>query len=268
MKRISIFIIVLLVIQGSVCRAYIDNDCPLRFRTRWSMFKQGLISGDIHYSPYAWAVADRSGLVPGYVRYNPYAWTFHSSGLVYDCGGYGVDVSPNYSPDYNVFGAYYNAGRAKSSYACSNTYSSNSGQMSYDDKVRARSMRIERRKQARNLQQSQRWEDNDLVISEFLKDRNIDFRTDNFLRIDGRTVSVNFVLEDSDVVVKYWDPEQIQLLLDKPEYKQLIFEKYLQTWSDFCKEYLGSGGKICQIVSADKNEIASQLTQCSELNEG
>ncbi len=267
MKRISMVAISILVIQSGVCRAYYDN-CSNRYRTRWSFYKQGLVSGHVRYSLYAWSKAGGSGLVPGNVRYSPYAWESGTAGLVYDpwCGS----ISPHYSPRYNVvrgsYEGFYDSSQIGSD--CNKSCSSEPTQMSYDQKLQARSMRIKRMKQSRNSGHSKRQEDNDLIVSEFLKSRNIKFRTDCFLRIDGRTVSVNFLLEDSDVVVKYWDPEQIVLLLDKPEYKQIIFENYLQKWVDFCEQYLGSGGKICQVVSADEREIISQLINSSELNDG
>lgn len=264
------FIIVLLVIQAGVCQAY--SYSSNRYRTRWSFHKQDLISGYVRYSPSAWASAGGSGLVPGNVRYSPYAWKFGTSGLVYDpwCGS----TIPRYSTLYNAahgsYVGYSDSNQAKSNGQCDcgNSCSSGATQMSYDEKLQARSMRIKRMKESRNLQQAQRQEDKDLIVSEFLKSRNIAFRTDSFLRIDGRTVSVNFLLEDRDVVIKYWDPEQILLLLDKPEYKKIIFDNYLQTWADFCGQYMGSGGKICQVVSADEKEIVSQLIHSSELNEG
>jgi hypothetical protein len=91
---------------------------------------------------------------------------------------------------------------------------------------------------------------------------------DRLLAIDNKTISVNFVLRKKNIIIKYWNPEEIQSLIQKPEYKRSYYEQYAQQWKDLCKKHQEKGGKIYLIESADRNEILNKLSLCQELTEG
>ena len=264
MKRISILTIVVLLAVTSVAEArrhgYGHRRGHDRHRVRWSIHTQSLISGDLYYSPYAFRFGS-TGLVPYYVRYSPYAFSFeHPSGLVNDFAGYTRNV--NYRPrDYSYKGA------SRVGYDCSN----NSSNLSYDPKnyerrMAARRAEAQRIREARKEKGQARQEDGSRFVTNYLKSRNVDFKTHNYLSIDSQTVSVSFLLEEKNMIVKYWNPDEIDLLENKSEYKRNAYIKYLQDWNDFCAEYVGKGGKVCQIVSADQKDICSKLMQCRELD--
>ncbi len=264
MKRISILSIFLLVTMCSVSQG--RHYCSIRYRTRWSVYRQGLISGDLYYSPYAFQYGN-DGLVPGNVRYSPYAFDYEHSGLVYDpwCR-MSTSLNPIYY-DINRNSDYNNHKRQKSSCAsyCESSNSFNEAKVSYQEKMEVRKANIRKLAESRSQSAAERREDGDMIVSRYLKSKNIEYQLNNYLRIDGRTVSVNFLLKDKNIIIKYWDPEQIDLLESKVEYKQLNYVRYLQEWNNFRSRYLQAGGKVCQIISADGNEIISKLERSGEL---
>lgn len=88
------------------------------------------------------------------------------------------------------------------------------------------------------------------------------------LRIDGRTININFLLKDKNLLITYWDLDQVQSLLQQPGYHRSYFEKHEKEWKNLCNKYTQAGGKVYPITSADENEILARLTLCSELNGG
>lgn len=263
MKRISIVAIVVLLAATSMVRArrygYGHRRSYNRHRVRWSMHTQSLISGDLYYSPYASGFGN-TGLVPCWVRYSPYAFSFkHPSGLVSDFASYTSNV--NYRPrNYDSKGSY------RVNYDCDNNCSNLSyNPESYQRRMAARRAAAQRTREARKEKKRNKQEDGVRFVSNYLKSRNVDFKTHNYLRIDSRTVSVSFILEDKNMIVKYWNPDEIDLLESKAEYKKNAYIKYLQDWNEFCTEYMNQGGKICQIISANQKDIYSELMRCQEL---
>ncbi len=271
MKRISILTIVLLMVMTSVteARRYGYRHGSNRQRVRWSIHTQSLISGDVYYSPHAFRFG-HTGLVPYWVRYSPYAFSFkHPSGLVNDFASYTRSV--NYNPrDYSNKGT----GRAGCDSGCyANGCGNNASNLdynreSYQQKLASRKARSRQLREAREQREQIRQEDGSRIVATYLKSRNVDFKKHNYLRIDSQTVSVSFLLEDKNIIVKYWNPEEIELLADKSEHKRNTYTKYLQQWKDFCADYTSKGGKVCQIVSADQKDICSMLMQCQELTDG
>jgi hypothetical protein len=264
MKRISILTIVVLLAVTSVAGArrysYGHHRGFDRHRVRWSIHTQSLISGDLYYSPYAFRFGS-TGLVPYWVRYSPYAFSFeHPSGLVNDLASYTRNV--NYRPrDYS------RQSTARAGYDCRGNYSNLSyDPESYQQRMAVRRAEAQRIREARKEKVPVRQEDESRFVSNYLKSRNVDFKTHNYLRIDSRTVSVSFLLEDKNMIVKYWNPDEIDLLESKSEYKRNAYIKYLQDWNEFCAEYVNKGGKVCQVISADQKDIFSKLMQCRELD--
>jgi len=287
MKRISVFTIAVLMLMHSVTNAHYYH-IPVRFRTRYSPYAfsynhpSGLICGDLQYSPYAFSYNYPSGLVPYYVRYSPYAFSYenpsglvpyyfsyhpyafshkHPSGLIseycsyyclpyaYSCRSSGlVDCDTNFYRDAYSYKpavkppAKYLSTQLKTGLAPCLTQSPKRGFNGSDGKE---------------------------IIYGYLKSNNIDdFDVDRLLKIDNKTISVNFVFRDKNIIIKYWNPEEIQSLMQQAGYQKSYYQKYEQQWKDFCREYKEKGGKVYQIESADKEEILSKLSLCQELIEG
>ncbi len=266
MKRISVLIIMLTFVPGVTKASYFSSS--VRYRTRWSPYVFGLVSGEVRYSPYAFNY-HHSGLVPYWLRYSPYAFSYkHPSGLISEYwSGYGSYYSPRVSY-YNHSGLV-DCNARQSSHAFGHNPSNSFDQMkkSYEGKL-TRKATIEKLKQDRRKMNMTRQTKREEIICRYLKNKNIDFKTNRFLKIDNKTVSVDFLLKDKNILIKYWNPEEIQSLAQQPEYKRNFYEKYRESSSSFCEEYKRTGGKVYQIEAANEKEILAKLMLCHELNDG
>jgi len=280
MKRISVLTIAILMVVPAVTKA--RSYVSVHYRVRWSPYAfsykhpSGLVSGDVYYSPYAFGYA-HSGLVPGNIRYSPYAFSYNYSGLVADPWSSVYCYLPN---RYFPYASHphscrppvvVDCGARHSSYAFTNQDSISADVMknSYENKLQARRAIIGKLKQDRRKINMLRGKDGKEIICSYLKSKNIDdFKTDRILRIDNKTVSVNFMFRDKNIIVKYWNPKEIQALVKQTGYKRNFYEKYKERSSNFCEQYKKAGGKVYQIESANEKEILAKLMLCPELNDG
>lgn len=283
MKRISVLTIVVLTIVAGVTEA--RSYTPLRYRVRWSMYTHSLIAGDVYYSPYALRPG-HSGLVSGNVYYSPYAHRPGSSGLVRDNVRYSIYALGNkhsglvadprgrlscypYSPHHGIchHPVATCCGTSQSSCAVSHE-ASNLAQAQTSNKVRleAREERLRTLRQARKQVFTTGQTDGREIICNYLKNKNIEFRTNRTLQIAGKTISVDFRLKDRNIIIKYWNPVEILALEQEPDYRRKVYERYLESWADFCGKYQKSGGKIYQIITADTEEILAKLTLFHDQN--
>ena len=276
MKRISMFTIVMLMLVPSLSHAryYGISVC---FRTRHSPYAfshkhpSGLIDGELQYSPYAVGYYP-GGLIPYWLRYSPYAFSHkHPSGLISDYGPY-YYLPYGYYPyayRYKYLGPVDCNPHSYSTSGYKHANLSNGTRNSYEEKLRAQSDRTRRLRDYRNRINMIREKDGKEIIYNHLKSKNIDdFEVDRIFSVDNETVSVNFVFRDKNLIIKYWNPEQIQALLQQPGYKRNFYEKYEQTWKDLYEKYKQAGVKVYHIESASKEEILNKLSLCHELNEG
>ena len=271
MKRISISAVVLLVVTAGVAEArpvygyfgfgYNSN----RYRTRWSMYTHGLISGDLHYSPYALGHG-RTGLAEGHVRYSPYAFGSGRSGLVSDERS---RYSYGYAPVlYHVVNRYVPVGQS-----CQSTNTSRSSEYGHQSRalkrhretLEERKARIAALAVARKERSAARANDGKEIITAYLKGNNIPFRITRILSIEGKTVSVDFLVNDGKTIIKYWNPAEIPSKGKQQQLKRKFFENYVQSWKVARDEHLQAGGSVHQIISSDRSEILAKLPQCPDL---
>ncbi|MFB0524868.1 MAG: hypothetical protein ACETVZ_04965 [Phycisphaerae bacterium] len=269
MKRISMFTIVMLMLVPSVSKARSRYyGISFRFRIRHSPYAfshkhpSGLIDGDLQYSPYAFSREYPSGLIPYWFRYSPYAFSNkHPSGLISDYGAY-YYLPYGYYPyayRYKYFGPVDCNPHSYSTSGYKHANLSNRTRNSYEEKLKAQRYRT-------NIAGEPGGKE---IIYNYLKSKNInDFEVDRIFSVDNKTVSVNFVFRDKNLIIKYWNPEQVQALIQQPGYKRNFYEKYEQNWRDFSQKYKQAGGKIYQIEAANGKEILSKLLLCPELSEG
>ena len=293
MKRISLFAIVILTIAPGVTKAYIYGYGygygSFRYRTRWSPYafshkRSGLVSGYLRYSPYAFSHKNPSGLVDWDFRYSPYAFSHKHSGLIHENGGYspyafsykhpGLVADTGYRASYRTCFAPVMVVHSVYNWPCtvSRKHSESSDQMknSYEEKLMARRERIKQardsRKQINNMAKEH---DGKEIIHRYLKSRNIDdFETTGILKINNKTVNVNFLLRDKNIIITYWDLDEVQSLLQQAGYKRNYYERHEQQWKNLCTKYIQTGGKVYLITSADAKEILAKLMLCPELNDG
>lgn len=270
MKRISILAAAILMAAISVTEGHSSywGGSTFDYRVRWSIYTQSLVSGDVHYSPYAYEYG-HSGLVPYGVRYSPYAFSYeHPSGLVNDYASSPSSTKYIYYMPYE--GIYPDFGLALqysvATADCSRHVSRpQQARVRYAQKAETPKQRVRQAAESKRQERAARQTGGSRVIAAYLAGRNIEFRMDRLLQIEGKTISVDFLLTDSKTLIKYWDPVEILALDQQPEHRKRAYENYLESWKGFCGEYQQAGGKIYQIVSADSDEILAKLTNCNEM---
>jgi len=280
MKRISLLAIATLIAVSTATIGYSQHHVPARYQIRYSPYAFGkdhcgLVPYYLRYSPYARS-AHHNGLVPYWVRYSPYAFSNKHSGLISDYG----------------YGCYYSPG-AYSSCACNcraddcNTDHALSTHSRYEPKslvsmkeryeinkpeaykLAARRQKIEQLKNSRREIKKIRQKDRKEIICRYLENQNLnDYQMARVLKIDNRTVGVDFILRDKNIIIKYWNPRAIKSLAQQSQYKRSFYNRYRQRSEEFCGRYEQAGGKVYEIVSDDEEEILAKLQLCPELDQG
>lgn len=271
MKRISVFaIVMLMVVPGTTKARYYTS---LRCRIRYSPYAfnyrhSGLVPGNVRYSPYA-SNYRHSGLVSENVRYCPYAFSYRHSGLIADycCHYYWPCYCSHAFCCRDLDDCDTPCSACASNHKASNSF--DEIKKSYGEKLKAHREKVKQLRDSRKEINITRQKNGKEIICSYLKSKNIgDFETDRLLKIDNKTISVNFLFRDKNLIIKYWNPEEIQSLAHQPRYKRNFCEKYEQTWRNFCEKYEDTGGKVYQIKSANEKEILAKLELCHELNDG
>ena len=284
MKRISMFAMVILTIVPGPTKAHFYNSTSVRYRTRWSPYAfthktSGLISGHYVYSPYAFSHKN-SGFVHRDVRWSPYAFTHKTSGLIRDNSGYSP-YAFNYKHSGLVDTTYYRDRYCHPPFVivhtvdkapCARTHSPRSSDktnITYQQWPTSRRERIQAQMDSKKQTKTAKQQDSKDIICRYLKSRNINnFKMTGMLRIDGRVINVNFLLKDKNLMITYWDLDEVQSLVQQPGYQRTYFERHERQWKDLCSKYTQAGGTIYPITSADEKEILAKLTLCTELNDG
>jgi hypothetical protein len=285
MKRISLFTLLLLITVPTATKAQFYHYSSVRYRTRWSPYafthkRSGLISGYYGYSPYAFTHKN-PGLVHWDVRWSPYAFTYKTSGLIHDYMGYSP-YAFNYKHsgliDYNYTGRYgycrppvviiHTVDEA----SCARSNSSSSSDettAAYKKSQLSRKERIQLQMNARKKIKTAKKKDSKDIIYSYLKSRNIDdIKMTGIFKIEGTVINVSFILKDKNLMITYWDLDEVESLIQQPGYHKQYLEKHEKQWKNLCNQYTQAGGKIYPITSTDENEILAKLTLCPELNGG
>jgi hypothetical protein len=286
-KRISLFAIVMLAVLPVLTKASTYHYAT-QYRVRWSPYTHGLVYGDLKYSPYAKKYGN-SGLVYRRQRYSPYAKKYGNSGLVYDNKRYspyafglkssGLISDPwGESYDYHCLQTYQGTrpcvvvhyGTSQSSRPSSGRSTpvySRAADSSWA-RLAARQAKMEQLKRRRQQIRSDEEFGPKDIISAFLRLKNMDFRINRILSIENNLISIDFILTGENTIIKYWNPEKILALQKEDDPRISSYEHYLETYKDFAGQYLDSGGRIYQIITADDTEILSKLLefqkQCDE----
>ena len=286
MKRISLFAIAMLATVPGITKAS-GYYSASQYRVRWSPYTHGLVTGDIKYSPYAYQRGSsgliyrrmkyspyakqygNTGLVHDNVRYSPYAFGFNRSGLVADPWGGAYDYQyarPHKSPGpcvvvYNSKSPSYRPSVNRSTRVYAGTNNNPRA------KLAARKAKVEQLKRRRDQIQTAREYNGKDIISAYLRLKNIDFRTNRTLSIENKLISIDFILTDKNIIIKYWNPEAILALKQQQNKRIRSYERYLVSYKEYCNEYLNNGGRIYQIITADHKEVLVKLIDYKQLEE-
>jgi len=276
----------MLTIVPGLTKARIYDSTSVRYRTRWSPYafshkNSGLISGHYSYSPYAFNHKN-SGLIHRDFRYSPYAFNHKNSGLIRENSGYNpyafsykhsglVDV--RYRGRHRICRPPVVIVHSVDTPSCARSYksseSSDKTSNSYHQRPISRAERLKIQRDSKKQIKTAKEQDGKDIICRYFNSRNIDdFKMTGMLRIDGRVINVNFLLKDQNLMITYWDLDEVQSLIQQPGYHRTYLERHERQWKNLCNKYTQTGGTIYPITSADEKEILAKLTLCSELNGG
>lgn len=281
MKRISLLPILLLSILCTSTQARDNYHIPLMDRTHWSPYSQSLVSGFVEYNPYNLKY-NSSGLTNYRLEYSPYAFGYNSSGLI----DYQMEYNPYALSTNNSGLVSETSGEFFGVHSCGpvmniihmNTTSDqcicNSGTNSFsgytkkmnEDRLSARKAAVEKQKERLDEIKKKKANNPSEAIGEFLDSKNIRFKTNNNLRIDGETVSVNFNIEDANIIIKFWNSSAISEFAENDKYKKGIFDNYLESWEKYCVNNIGNSKKIYNVFSDSREDIIKQLSFGDNLN--
>jgi len=195
----------------------------------------------VRYSPYALSY-HHSGLVPCGVEYTPYAFNYRNSGLV---PGYGVC---NYGGGYGfaIPGAFH--GRA----TCA-----------------VRRAPSGARRSAQNSVRPPRPPDGMAIIRQHLHAKGLTFvDIDRILRVEDQLLSVDFLVKDRNLLIKYWNPEGIEQLSTKEPFRQKAYATYKENWEKFAEQFQQRGGEIYYVNASEPQTIVAALDSCPKLSPG
>ncbi|MCU0915535.1 MAG: hypothetical protein MUC88_13350 [Planctomycetes bacterium] len=244
MKRISFWLALLLLPAGAApVHAYYSYFCG------------------VHYSPYALSYRG-SGLVPGYVDYSPYAFNYRHSGL--------IDRCTQYTP--YVLG-YRNSGLVPGYGLYPFAYCEYAVYPASAVPPRARHAAPRASCAVRGFAQSPapapRRADGIDIIRDHLRCRGfVSLHIDRILRVDNQLVSVDFYVKDRDILIKFWNPQEVERLQTKEVYKQQAYAKYKQDWDRYAEQYRRTGGEIYVMNGSDPQTIVAALDSCPKLQPG
>jgi hypothetical protein len=287
MKRISLFAIAIIAIasitpQGQVARAS-DAYIATVYQARWSPYTHNLIFGDVAYSPFAFRYGGSgllnkqikytmynerygsSNLVVEHAVYSPYAFGYDRSGLITD--PYSVTFNLQYAQPYNLSGYGVIAAQQPCFPVVRSSVSREMARNNYRAKVAARWEHVEaQRKRMAQIPAEKEINGQD-VIAAYLTSKNIPYRTNRTLSIDNKLMTIDFQLTNKKLIIKYWHPEEILALKQQQNYKIRSYDNYMESYRDFCSQYLENGGELCQIVTADNVEVLAKLMECDGIKE-
>ncbi len=287
MKRISVFTIAIILTLPVVAKACYYPFAS-RHRVRWSPYTHGLVYGDVQYSPFAYKRGS-SGLVYRRMRYSPYANKYGKSKLVYDnvryspyAFGYKRSGLISYpwgeSYDYHYARPYKHGGpcvvvyhsQRKSSRPSVNRSAKVYHRTKNSNRVSpaVHKAKTEQLNRQSSHQVEQRESNGKDLIAAYLTLKNINYGTNRILSIEKKLISIDFVLTDLNIIIKYWNPEEILALKRRKNSRIFYYDSYLESYKEFCSEYLSNGGRIYQIITADNKEILKKLFEYDELKAG
>jgi len=193
----------------------------------------------VRYSPYAFSYHS-SGLVPCGFEYTPYAFSYQNSGLVY---GYGIcDYGGGYT--YPVTGVHHR-GAIRGTPRPASAY--------------------------RHLAQATpcppRRPDGMAIIRQHLHAKGLTgVDINRILRVGDQLISVDFLVKDRNLLIKYWNPEGIEQLSTKEPFRQKAYASYRESWGQFARQFQQKGGEIYYVNASEPQTIVAALESCPRLS--
>ncbi len=217
----------------------------------------GLVSGYVKYSPYAFGVNNRSGLVNAWTRYSPYAFGTKHNGLISEWGSCSTPGWIENTGDLNQ----QKLTKAIDRLSHSIDHVNSKRRTTQHDTYTAQSSRRYAR-QTVNL--GDLTSDNPRLLTRAFLNILIpgQFRVSNLLRVDQEVVSFNVVIENRNLIIKYWNPGIIRSIKKASSEETERLSDYLKAWDAVENFYDKNGDRVVHIVSADQDKILMELTDC------
>ena len=195
----------------------------------------------VRYSPYAFSYHN-SGLIPAGFEYTPYAFSYHNSGLVYGYGIYDYGGGYVYSaPEVHHRAAIRGTPRPASAF----------------------------RGRAQATACPPRRPDGMAVIRQHLHAKGLTrLDINRILRVGDDLISVDLLVKDRNLLIKYWNPQGIEQLSTKEPYRQKAYAKYREDWEQFAKQFQEKGGEIYYVNASEPQTIVAALELCPKLSPG
>jgi len=261
MKRTSILVLItcLMTQQIAIARHSVPSGHGVRYSMQAvSHNSSGLVPGHVRYSMHAVGFNNRSGLVNEWTRYSLHALGIGHNGLISEYGPYlntnwlgntrdlnqqkltkaidrlshSIDNinSTCRTPQRGTYAAY------------SNRNSGSRHTVTLDD-LTSDNPRLLMRAYLNTLIPGQ-------------------FKMSNLLRINQEVVSFNVVIEERNLVIKYWNPTIIRSLNEASNQKTEQLSDYMKAWAAVENFYDNQGDRVVHIVSTDQDKILMELTDC------
>jgi hypothetical protein len=216
----------------------------------------GLVSGHVKYSPYAFGV-NSSGLVDEYVRYSPYAFSPYHNGLISDYGPCSNSLWVRNDRDLNeqkltraIEDLAHSIDNIRTSsrtirYSVSNVYP-----------------RVYTHSETVNVEDLT--SDNPRLLIRAHLNAMIpgQYKLSQLLRVDQEVVSFNVVIDNRNLIIKYWNPAKIRSIKEGSNQKTELLSDYMKKWAAVENYYDNQGERVVHIVSTDQDKIIGALADC------
>jgi hypothetical protein len=208
----------------------------------------------MEYNPYAFKHGS-NGLVPDNVRYSPYAFKPGRTGLIadggccYPCYEYaGIDEARGMDSAVRRFE------RAV------DTLTKSLDSHEHCDRPRYTKQHIKSR------YISTQGHDPKAIVREYLRQRcPRSFAITRLLCIDGETVSFDIKLRECNVVVKYWNPQKMQMVKQNNDFRAKALNRYMCSWANLQEQYEQNGNSIIHVATCDYRNVLDTLTCILEM---
>jgi len=261
MKRISVLAMIVCMLCVSHARAW-DSYTPLRYRVRYSpqafgYHHSGLIPGDARYSMQA-VGKNHSGLVPNWIRYSPYAFGTRHNGLIVDYGSSSnnwwlTPMVAGFVQNVEIAGTPVDVVKPKRV-----RHSPPPARLATKRIRRKNTTRASTWKRPSRLNQRRTIQN---VLQQTCPNG---YRFARSFKVDSEYASFDVLLNNGNVIVKYWNPGFIAELKQSEGGIAKRYDRYVQSWSQMRASHEARGGKVYDIVSNDTDQVMQQLCQIVE----
>lgn len=264
MKRILLCAMLPAWMPG-ITEAYYNNGSGVHYSPYALNYESsGLVPGYVTYSPHALSY-ERSGLIDEYTQYTPYALSYYGSGLV---PGYGVCPALIVDLVIPVGGVPFRHVSHAGTRAPSPVHRAAPAPVRPVHPPAHHGPGPRPAPRCSSPNGGPRHDGMD-VIRQHLRGRGFaSVSINRILRVDDQLVSVDVLVKDRNLLLKYWNPEEVERLGTKDAAQQRVYAKYKQDWERFAQGYQQTGGEIYTVSASAPETIVAALESCPKLGPG